>query len=31
MTSPSFAVVEKIIELFNKSGAAELEDTVAKI
>ena len=25
MTSPSFAIVEKIIELFNKSGAAELE------
>jgi acetyl-CoA carboxylase biotin carboxyl carrier protein len=25
MTTPSFAVVEKIIELFNKSGAAELE------
>lgn len=25
MTTPSFAVLEKIIELFNKSGAAELE------
>jgi acetyl-CoA carboxylase biotin carboxyl carrier protein len=25
MTTPSFAVVEKIIELFDKSGAAELE------